>query len=71
MDFLARVLPRILAGIASILDASSLRERVYKQQQEHELMWTSLDDIARMYKDTPPGEYAKNTLKQVSTRYGR
>jgi hypothetical protein len=71
VDFLARLLPRIIAGIASILDASNLRDRVYMQQQEHELMWTSLDDIARMYKDTPVGEFAKETLSRVNAHYGR
>ena len=71
MNFLARAIPRIITGIMSILDASNLRTRVYQQQEEHELMWTALDDIARMYKDTAAGEYAKETLIKVNARYGR
>ena len=34
-------------------------------------MWTALDDIARMYPDSPAGKYAKETLKNINTRYGR
>ena len=55
----------------SILDASNLRNRMYYMQEEHELMWTALDDIARMHKDHPSGEMAKRTLENVNARYGR
>ena len=48
---LSRFLAKLIAGIISIYDASNLRNRVYSIQNEHELMWTALDDIARMYKD--------------------
>jgi predicted GNAT family N-acyltransferase len=40
-------------------------------QNEHELMWTALDDIARMYKDHPCSVIAKRTLDQVEKKYGR
>ena len=53
------------------MDATNLRNRVHEIQNEHELMWTALDDIARMYKDTPAGDMAKRTLGQVNGRYGR
>ena len=55
----------------SIYDASNLRNRVYSIQNEHELMWTALDDIARMYKDHPASALAKRTLDQVEKKYGR
>lgn len=55
----------------SIIDASNLRTRMYIIQDEHEIMWTALDDIARMHKDHPSGEMAKRTLDNVKTRYGR
>jgi hypothetical protein len=71
VDFLIQLLPRLIAGIASIVDASNLRNRMYAQQEEHELMWTSLDDIARMHKDHPAGQHAARTLKNVNVRYGR
>ena len=71
MNFLAQWLPRLISGIMSILDASNLRNRMYYMQEEHELMWTALDDIARMHKDHPSGEMAKRTLENVNARYGR
>lgn len=60
-----------MAGIMSIYDASNLRNRVYSIQHEHELMWTALDDIARMYKDHPSSDMAKRTLEQIENKYGR
>lgn len=71
MELLAKWIPRIVAGIISIIDASNLRNRVHQIQDEHELMWTALDDIARMHKDHPSGSHAKKTLENVNSRYGR
>ena len=71
MEFIIRALPKLIAAIHSLLYATSLRDRMFTQAHEHELMWTALDDIARMYKDTPAGGFAKDTLNRVSTRYGR
>lgn len=71
MDFLIQFVPRLIAGIASILDASNLRNKMFLQKEEHELMWTALDDIARMHKDHPAGQHAGRTLKSISSRYGR
>lgn len=71
MELLAKWIPRIVAGIISIIDASNLRNRVHQIQDEHELMWTALDDIARMHKDHPSGFHAKKTLENVNSRYGR
>jgi hypothetical protein len=44
---------------------------MYEMQDEHELMWTALDDIARMHKNTPAGDMAQRTIDKVNTRYGR
>lgn len=66
-----RLIARIISGIMSIMDASNLRNRVYSIENEHELMWTALDDIARMYKDHPSSEMAERTLKQIEKKYGR
>jgi hypothetical protein len=71
VDLLHKWVPRIIAGIISIIDASNLRNKVHLMQDEHELMWTALDDIARMYKDHPSAKLASETLKNISTRYGR
>lgn len=71
MEFWFRVIPRLVSAIMSILDASSLRDRMYRQQEEHELMWTALDDIKRMYPEHPAGSMAKRTLDKVTVKYGR
>lgn len=68
---LSRLLARLMSGIMSIVDASNLRNRVYSIQTEHELMWTALDDIARMYKDHPSSAMARRTLNQIESKYGR
>ena len=71
MEVWVRVIIRLVTGVMSIIDASTLRTRLYETKEEHELMWTALDDIARMYPDSPAGKYAKETLKNINTRYGR
>ena len=55
----------------SIIDASNLRNRLYEIKDEHELMWTALDDIARMHSNHASGKYAKDTLKQIKNKYGK
>ena len=68
---LTRFLVKLVTGIISIYDASNLRNRVYSIQHEHEIMWTALDDISRMYKNHPSSEIAERTLKQIENKYGR
>ena len=68
---LTRLLARLISGVMSIADASNLRNRVYSIQNEHELMWTALDDIARIHKNHPSGVMAKRTLDQIENKYGR
>lgn len=55
----------------SIADASNLRNRVHSIEHEHELMWTALDDIKRMYRDHPSSEMARGTLDKITKKYGR
>lgn len=71
MEVWVRVFVKIITGIVSILDASNLRNRLYETKEEHEIMWTALDDISRMYPDSPAGKYAKETLKNINHKYGR
>ena len=71
MEFLSAFIPRLISGILSLLDATNLRNRVHAVEDEHELMWTALDDIARMHKDHPAGEFARRTLLNITRRYGR
>lgn len=71
MEVWIRIIIKVVAGVMSILDASNLRNRLYEVKDEHEIMWTALDDISRMYPDSPAGKYAKETLKQIKNTYGR
>lgn len=70
-NIFALVLARVIVSVMSIVQAARLRDELYQQQEEHELMWTALDDIARMYKDTEPGDYAERTLTRIDSHYGR
>lgn len=71
MEIWARLLAKLITSVISIVDASNLRNRLYEIKDEHELMWTALDDIARMHPDSQAGKYAKETLKNIKTKYGR
>lgn len=71
MEIWARLLARIITGAISILDSANLRNRLYEIKDEHEIMWTALDDIARMHPDSPSGKYAKATLKNIKSKYGK
>lgn len=71
MQFWAQLLARLITAVMSIVDAGNLRNRMYALKDEHEIMWTALDDIARMYPDTVAGKYAKKSLEKISTKYGR
>ncbi len=56
---------RLLTAIGSWLDASNLRNRVYKLENENELMRIALDDIQRMDAEGRIGWIAKETLERV------
>ena len=71
MELWGRLFARVFTGILSVLDASNLRNRVHEIQNEHEIMWTALDDIARMHPDHSSGQMAKRILTNIKTRYGR
>ena len=69
MEFWARLLARAIVMAMSIAEAGNLRNRLFETNNEHEIMWTALDDIARMYKDTPAGSYASKVLAKIPNRY--
>jgi len=56
---------RVLSAIGSWLDASNLRNRVYKLENDKELMRIALDDIQRMDAEGRIGLIAKETLGRV------
>lgn len=59
---------RMLSAIGSWLDASNLRNRVYKLEQDNEIMRVALEDIRRMDKEGQIGWLAKQTLDNISSR---
>lgn len=71
MEFWARVLAKLVTSIMSLSDATNLRNRVYELKNEHEIMWTALDDIARMYKDHDSGQMARRILDKIPVKYGK
>jgi len=71
VEFWARVIAKIITSIMSLSDATNLRNRVYELKNEHEVMWTALDDIARMYKDHDSGKMARRILDKIPVKYGR
>jgi hypothetical protein len=71
MELWVKILPKLISSIMSIVDSANLRNKLYEMQDEHELMWTALDDIARMHKDHPAGQHAEKTILKVNNRYGR
>ena len=46
-------------------DASNLRNRCYKMQEESEIMMTALEDIARMDRGNKMGNYAQRAIDIV------
>ena len=71
MEFWARLLARAIVMAMSIAEASNLRNRLFETKSEHEIMWTALDDIARMHKDHESGKYARRILDKIPVKYGR
>jgi hypothetical protein len=56
---------RLLSAIGSWLDASNLRNRVYKLEQDNELMRIALDDIQRMDAQGRIARIAEQTLENI------
>jgi len=59
---------KLISMIMSWADASNLRNRVYKLEEENEIMRTALDDIRRMDVEGRMGWHAKRTLDQLEGR---
>jgi hypothetical protein len=56
---------KIFTTIASWIDAGNLRNKMYKQAEEAEIMMTALEDIARMDRDGRMGKYAQQAIDNV------
>ncbi len=62
------LIARLISAIGSWLDASNLRNRVYRLQQENELLRVALDDIQRMDSEGRLGWYAREELERADLR---
>lgn len=56
---------KLVSMVLSWLDAGNLRNKLYKQAEEAEIMMTALEDIARMDKDGKMGSYAQKAINIV------
>ncbi len=62
------LIARLISAIGSWLDASNLRNRVYRLQEENELLRVALDDIQRMDPEGRLGWYAREALQRADLR---
>ena len=62
---------KILSKLISIIlsQSKTLREQYFEIKEEHEILWTALDDISRMDKEGKMGNYAKKVLDKLPNRY--
>lgn len=58
--------PQLVSMILSWLQAGNLRNKMYKLQDDNEILRTALDDIARMDSNGNIGRYAKMTLDKLN-----
>ena len=59
------LIAKALSMIASWLDASNLRNKVYKMAEESEIMMTALEDIERMSKEDNIKKYARTAIDTI------
>ena len=59
------LIARLVSAIGSWIDSSNLRNKVYKQAEEAEIMMTALEDIERMSSEEKIKKYARNAIDTV------
>ena len=59
------IIGKILSTVMSWLDAGNLRNKMFKQAEEAEIMMTALEDIERMSKEENIKRYARNAIYTV------
>ena len=69
MEFLYKVIPDLISRILSLLQSSRLRHEYYEILEEHEIMWTALNDISRMGKNTPVGDHADKIKDLINLKH--
>jgi hypothetical protein len=66
-DLLSQLIIKLISIFLS--QSKTLREQYFEIKEEHEIIWTALDDIARMDQDGKMGQYAKKVLDKLPNRY--
>jgi hypothetical protein len=59
------IVARLVSAIGSWIDSSNLRNKVYKQAEEAEIMMTALEDIERMSREDNIKQYARKAIDTV------
>ena len=66
---LSYLIARFISALESWLDASNLRNRVYKLQNENEILRVALDDIQRMEPNSRASKIVEKTKVQLRKLY--
>jgi hypothetical protein len=61
----SQLIAKLISMLMSWLDAGNLRNRVYRLEEENELMRVGLEDIQRMDAEGRMGWHAKRVLDTV------
>ena len=59
------IFAKVLTTVMSWIDAGNLRNKVYKQAEEAEIMMTALEDIERMSTESKIKQYARTAMETV------
>ena len=59
------IVARLISAIGSWIDSSNLRNKVYQQAEEAEIMMTALEDIERMSREDNIKKYARKAIETV------
>ena len=59
------IIAKVLTTVMSWADAGNLRNKVYKQAEEAEIIMTALEDIERMSKEENIKQYARKAIATV------
>ena len=59
------IIAKVLTTVMSWVDAGNLRNKVYQQAEEAEIMMTALEDIERMSNEVKIKQYAHKAITTV------
>jgi hypothetical protein len=59
------IFAKVLTTVMSWVDAGNLRNKVYQQAEEAEIMMTALEDIERMSAEPKIKQYARKAIDTV------